>query len=41
MILLLLVFCKSKVVGYFSTADTARLLNAVKASVLYMAKVLP
>ena len=41
MILLLLVFRKSKVAGYFSTANTARLLGAVKAGILYMARALP
>ena len=39
--LLLLVFRKSKVAKYFSTANAARLLGAVKAGVLYTAKVLP
>ena len=41
MTLLLLVFRKSKVAGYFGAANTARLLGAVKASMLCMAKVLP
>jgi hypothetical protein len=40
-ILLLLVFRKSKVAGYFSAADAARLLGAVKASMLCTARVLP
>ena len=39
-ILLLLVFRKSKVAGYFSTADAAGLLGAVKADILCTAKVL-
>jgi hypothetical protein len=38
--LLLLVFCKSKVVRYFSAANAARLLSTVKAGVLCMAKAL-
>ena len=41
MILLLLVFRKSKVAGCFSTADAARLLSAVKAGMLCAARVLP
>jgi hypothetical protein len=39
--LLLLVFRKSKVAGYFSAADAARLLGTVKASILYTARALP
>ena len=39
--LLLLVFRKSKVVGYFGAADTTRLLGAVKAGMLYTARALP
>ena len=41
MTLLLLVFRKSKIAGYFSTANTTRLLGAVKAGVLYTARALP
>ena len=40
-ILLLLVFRKSKVARYFSAANAARLLGAVKAGILYTAKALP
>ena len=41
MTLLLLVFRKSKVAGCFGTANAARLLGAVKASMLCTARVLP
>ena len=40
-ILLLLVFRKSKVARCFNTTNTAKLLGAVKANILYTAKVLP
>ena len=40
-IFLLLVFRKSKVAGCFGTANTAKLLGAVKASILCTAKALP
>ena len=39
-IFLLLVFRKSKIARCFSTANTAKLLNTIKASVLYTARVL-
>jgi len=38
--LLLLVFRKSKVAGCFGAANTARLLDAVKAGMLYTARAL-
>jgi hypothetical protein len=38
---LLLIFRKFKVAGCFGAADAAKLLNTVKASILYTAKVLP
>jgi hypothetical protein len=38
--LLLLVFRKSKVARYFGTANAARLLSAIKAGVLCIAKAL-
>ena len=41
MILLLLVFRKSKVAGCFGAANTAKLLGAIKVGILYTAKVLP
>ena len=41
MILLLLVFRKSKVAECFGAADTAGLLGAVKAGILYTARALP
>ena len=41
MTLLLLVFRKSKVAGCFGAANTARLLDAIKASILCMARALP
>ena len=41
MTLLLLVFRKSKVAGYFSAPNAAGLLGAVKASMLCTARALP
>ena len=41
MILLLLVFRKSKVAGCFGTANAAKLLGAVKAGMLCTARALP
>ena len=41
MTLLLLVFRKSKVAGCFGAANTAKLLSAVKASILCTARALP
>ena len=41
MIFLLLVFRKFKVAGCFGAANTAKLLGAVKAGILYTARVLP
>jgi hypothetical protein len=38
--LLLLVFCKFKVARYFGAADAAKLLGAVKASMLCTARAL-
>jgi len=40
-ILLLLVFRKSKIAGCFGAADAARLLGAVKAGMLCTARALP
>ena len=41
MTLLLLVFRKSKVAGCFGAVNAARLLGAIKASILYTARALP
>ena len=38
--LLLLIFRKSKVAGYFGAANTAKLLGTIKASILYTARAL-